>query len=202
MEELKPWQIATPIENHRCKAIEHCETVSISKRHIDGQDRWMWEQTQNNGHIAANEITFCPYCGIDLNRRAEPENTLEVVKKLWELYDKYEDVEHVVCGDAAKLLSAEPEKKIVFKDGICPKCGGPTHGVNNWPMKCANCGYEQLPTYLIEFTEDEISEFRHYLNVVKNRQSLGSDIRLSVFKLLHKFPDAINTRKPENGKNP
>ena len=108
------------------------------------------------------------------------------------------------CPKCGRPLNrrAEPEKKIVFKDGICPKCGGPTHGVNNGPMKCANCGYEQPPTYLIEFTEDEISEFRHYLNVVKNRQSLGSDIRLSVFKLLHKFPDAINTRKPENGKNP
>lgn len=40
-----------------------------------------------------------------------PENAPEVVKKLWALYDKFEDQEHVVCGDAAKLLTAVPENK-------------------------------------------------------------------------------------------
>lgn len=38
-------------------------------------------------------------------------NTSEVVKSLWSLYDKYEDAEHVVCGDAAKLLQAVPKNK-------------------------------------------------------------------------------------------
>lgn len=47
----------------------------------------------------------------------------------------------------------------------------------------------------VEFTEDEISEFRHYLNAVKNNLSLDMDIRKSVFKLLHKFPSSLNINK-------
>lgn len=81
MKKLKPWQITAPIENHCCKAMEDCGSISISKRHIDGQDRWMLEQTQNNGRINANEITFCPYCGIYLNRRTEPENRADMSPK-------------------------------------------------------------------------------------------------------------------------
>ena len=51
-------------------------------------------------------------------------------------------------------------------------------------------------TYSIEFTQDEISEFRHYLNPVKNNQSLDLRIRMAVFELLHKFPDNSYARKP------
>lgn len=40
-----------------------------------------------------------------------PENTSDVVKKLWALYDKFEDAEHVVCGNAAKLLQSATENK-------------------------------------------------------------------------------------------
>lgn len=52
-------------------------------------------------------------------------------------------------------------------------------------------------TYSIEFTSDELMELRHYLNAVKNNQSLDSDIRMSVFKLLHKFPNVAYAHKPE-----
>ena len=52
-------------------------------------------------------------------------------------------------------------------------------------------------TYSIEFTQDEISEFRHYLNPVKNNQSLDLSIRMTAFELLHKFPDNSYAHKPE-----
>ena len=52
-------------------------------------------------------------------------------------------------------------------------------------------------TYSVEFSRDEITEFRHFLNAVKNNQMLNMDIRMSVFKLLHKFPDTACVRKPE-----
>lgn len=52
-------------------------------------------------------------------------------------------------------------------------------------------------TYSIEFSRDEITEFRHYLNAVKNRQTLDNDIRMAVFKLLHKFSDTAYAHKPE-----
>jgi hypothetical protein len=65
--------------------MEDCESVSISKRHINCQDRWMLEATEKDGCITANEITFCPYCGIELNHRNEPENKPLTIDKLEKL---------------------------------------------------------------------------------------------------------------------
>ena len=31
---------------------------------------------------------------------------------------------------------------IRFMDGYCPKCGGMTHGYNDGPMVCSECGAE------------------------------------------------------------
>lgn len=56
-------------------------------------------------------------------------------------------------------------------------------------------------TYSIEFTKEEIAEFRHYLNAVKNRQTLDSDIRMSIFKLLYKFPDTAYTHNRKKMKS-
>jgi rubredoxin len=32
---------------------------------------------------------------------------------------------------------------MTFKDGVCPVCGGDTHGINNEPMRCELCGWVQ-----------------------------------------------------------
>jgi GNAT superfamily N-acetyltransferase len=34
-----------------------------------------------------------------------------IIDGLWKLHDKYEDAEHVVCADAATLLSAQPDNQ-------------------------------------------------------------------------------------------
>lgn len=54
-------------------------------------------------------------------RRPAPENASKVVKNLWALYDKYEDAEHVVCGEAANLLTAAPENKPLTVFGALTK---------------------------------------------------------------------------------
>lgn len=37
---------------------------------------------------------------------------------------------------------------IIFADGKCTKCGGPTHGYGG-PMKCSRCGHEsEMPESL------------------------------------------------------
>lgn len=66
--------VNTPIEDHCCKAMERCANILIEKRYINGQERWMWERVKKSGKIGANEIIFCPYCGNDLNRRAQQPN--------------------------------------------------------------------------------------------------------------------------------
>ena len=38
-------------------------------------------------------------------------------------------------------LSAEEMKKVAFRDGICPECGGFTHGNTIEPMHCEKCGW-------------------------------------------------------------
>lgn len=63
--------LKAPIQEHRCEALKNCVSVSIAKRDFNGKSRWMWEQSQKNGHISANEITFCPYCGINLDGAAQ-----------------------------------------------------------------------------------------------------------------------------------
>ncbi|CDX02162.1 Hypothetical protein DPCES_2275 [Desulfitobacterium hafniense] len=46
---------------------------------------------------------------------------------------------------------------VIFVDGICPKCGGPTHGYGG-PMKCSRCGHESefiIPESLKRILEKE-----------------------------------------------
>lgn len=38
---------------------------------------------------------------------------------------------------------APPESPYLFKDGICPHCGGDTHGINDAPMQCGECGWTE-----------------------------------------------------------
>lgn len=52
-------------------------------------------------------------------------------------------------------------------------------------------------TFTIEFTQEEIINFKHYLIPIKNNQSLDPHIRLTVFELLHKFPRNVYAHKPE-----
>ena len=69
------------------------------------------------------------------NRRAASENAPEVVKKLWALYDKYEDAEHAVCGDAAKLLQSSPENKPLTLEELRRMDGKPVWVEYRAPIK-------------------------------------------------------------------
>jgi hypothetical protein len=92
-----------------------------------------------------SKCKICEFAKL-LNRRAEPENTSEIVKKLWELYDKYEDAEHVVCGDAAKLLNAESENKAQKE---CPAMEHVEGGIPYCAEKQTACdGCKNLPLTL------------------------------------------------------
>ena len=59
MEEMKI------LEEHECYSMENQNTISISKRWHNGKERWFFE-LDNGSKITANEIKYCPYCGIEL----------------------------------------------------------------------------------------------------------------------------------------
>ena len=135
MEELK-----APIQEHRCETIEECEFVSIAKRSIDGKPRWMWERSQKDGKIVADEITCCPYCGISLDDSALESKTSH--QKFFNPLEGHcvgclhvftQDVQCKGCirniGECDFSDNYVPDgKNVVFKDGTCPKCGGATNG--------------------------------------------------------------------------
>ncbi|UZT82116.1 Lar family restriction alleviation protein [Caproicibacterium sp. BJN0003] len=51
------------------------------------------------------------------NRCPKAKSRSEIIKGLWKLYDKYEDAEHVICGDAARLLQSSLENKAMNCEG-------------------------------------------------------------------------------------
>jgi hypothetical protein len=57
-------------------------------------------------------------------------------------------------------------------------------------------------TISAEFTQEEISELRHYLNPIKNNQSLDVHTRLAVSNLLYKFSGRAYARRPEQEDKP
>lgn len=107
------------------------------------------------------------------------------------------------CGGEVQILGAREKS---FREDrpcfiYCPKCQFETGIYANARITTRKWNHRAAPenkplTYSIEFTQDEISEFRHYLNPVKNNQSLDLRIRMAVFELLHKFPDNSYARKP------
>ncbi len=51
-----------------------------------------------------------------------------------------EALEQLNCNNHTEEILLDP---LVFKDGICPKCGRPTHGIGNDPMRCESCGWTE-----------------------------------------------------------
>lgn len=70
-----------------------------------------YEDGKTNADIFDDGLDADIYESIEniLNGCLKSDNTPEIVKKLWELYDKYEDAEHVTCADAAALLKSISE---------------------------------------------------------------------------------------------
>lgn len=77
--------------------------------------------------------SMCKICEFAelVNRSAAPENESEIVQKLWALYDKFEDAEHTVCGDAAKLLLTAPENPPLTCEGCKHADGSAQSGFIN-----------------------------------------------------------------------
>lgn len=122
MDKLKP-----PMQEHRCKTLENCESISIAKRLFGGKERWMWERSEKNGSITADEITFCPYCGADFDHSAVQENTpltLEQLRKMCkptltqlQQTEPYAPVWIVTLGD--KKISCQITRGLIKTDNRC-----------------------------------------------------------------------------------
>lgn len=151
-----------------CKCVNKCKLVCMLEEYDkvvaerDTLKKALETEKENYCELCKNIAaahgvdTFCSHCpkwrGIQQEQgdtlpedRPAPENASKVVKNLWALYDKYEDAEHAVCGEAATLLSAAPEaphglqttwdtprtckhchEHLAEDWSYCPECGRPT----------------------------------------------------------------------------
>ena len=56
-------EYAVTVEEHKCKMLENCEIVWISKIKYKGVTNWHWNFRRNGVDIECHEIEYCPYCG-------------------------------------------------------------------------------------------------------------------------------------------
>jgi len=64
-------ELAQTLEReHKCKAIESIDCVSIQTLQINGQRGWYWHLFEHMNtlkeKVSCHEIKYCPYCGQEL----------------------------------------------------------------------------------------------------------------------------------------
>lgn len=57
--------IALTVDEHRCKVIDKIDTVGVEKIQMPGNEPAKWYLRFNN---ILNEILYCPYCGVELEK--------------------------------------------------------------------------------------------------------------------------------------